>query len=308
MSVRSKVIWMDGQFVPYDEANVHVLSHTLHYGLGLFEGIRSYTQDDGRGAVFRLDDHLNRLYDSAKMCRVEVPLSQEEVRAACLETLRRNGLTEGYIRPLVYLGSGAMGLGARGNQVHVAIATWPWGAYLGAEGVQNGISVATSSFSRHSVGSTLQRAKVVGHYVNSILARYEANDNGFDEAILLDAHGLVAEGTGENIFAIKDGAIKTPSVTNILAGITRRTAIEILQHEGYSVDETLFGRDALYVADEIFLTGTAAEITPVRAVDRRTVGAGKPGPISIKMQQIYSDAVRGRVDWMARHLSRYSID
>jgi branched-chain amino acid aminotransferase len=308
MSVRSEVIWMDGAFVPFDEANVHVLSHTLHYGLGLFEGIRSYTQDDGRGAIFRLDDHINRLYDSAKMCRVEVPISRDEVRAACLETLRRNKLTEGYIRPLVYLGSGAMGLGARGNQVHVAIAVWPWGAYLGAEGLKNGISVATSSFSRHSVGSTLQRAKVVGHYVNSILARYEANDNGFDEAIMLDAGGLVAEGTGENIFAIKDGVIKTPSVTNILAGITRRTAIEILEHEGRSVNETQFGRDALYVADEIFLTGTAAEITPVREVDRRSVGCGAPGPISAAVQSIYQGAVRGRVDWLAQHLSPYSID
>ena len=193
MSVRSDWIWMDGEFVPYDQANVHVLTHTLHYGLGIFEGIRSYEQPKGGGGVFRLDDHLTRLYDSARMCRIDVPFEQDTLREACLETLRRNNLVEAYIRPLVFLGEGAMGLGARSNQVHVAIAVWPWGAYLGEEGLKKGIAVGTSSFARHSVGAVLQRAKVVGHYVNSILARYEANDNGFDEAIMLDAHGLVAE-------------------------------------------------------------------------------------------------------------------
>ena len=211
MSIRSKEIWMDGAFVPFDDAKVHVLSHTLHYGLGLFEGIRSYRQDDGSGAVFRLDDHIARLYDSAKMCRIEMPISAAEVRAACLETLVRNGMTEAYIRPLVFLGSGAMGLGARENRVHITVAVWKWGAYLGEDGLKNGIRACTSSFARHSPGSTLQRAKVVGHYVNSILARYEANENGFDEAIMLDGSGYVAEGTGENIFVVKNGVVKTPS-------------------------------------------------------------------------------------------------
>ena len=308
MSIRSREIWMDGEFVPFDEANIHVLSHTLHYGLGLFEGIRAYTLDDGSGAVFRLDEHLDRLYDSAKMCHIAIPHSKETLRAACLETLTRNGMTEAYIRPLVYLGSGAMGLGARGNEVHVAVAVWKWGAYLGADGMENGIRACTSSFARHAVGSTLQRAKVVGHYVNSILARYEANDNGFDEAIMLDAHGLVAEGTGENIFAIKNGVVKTPSVTNILAGITRRTAIEILDHLGVMVDETLFGRDALYVADEVFMTGTAAEITPVREVDRRPIGTGRPGKLSTQVQKLYAEGVRGRVEFMQPMLTQFKVD
>ncbi len=305
MSIRSKEIWMDGEFIPFDEANIHVLSHTLHYGLGLFEGIRAYRQDDGSGAVFHLDAHLDRLYDSARMCHIEIPHSQEVLRAACLETLSRNGMEEAYIRPLVFLGSGAMGLGARGNRVHVAIAVWKWGAYLGEEGMTKGIRACTSSFSRHAVGSTLQRAKVVGHYVNSILARYEANDNGFDEAIMLDSHGLVAEGTGENIFAIKNGVVKTPSVTNILAGITRRTAIEILDHLGILVDETLFGRDALYVADEVFMTGTAAEITPVREVDRRMVGQGSPGDMTLQVQKLYSEGVRGRIEFMRPMLTTF---
>jgi len=305
MSVRSDWIWMDGEFVPYDQANVHVLTHTLHYGLGVFEGIRSYEQYDGSGGVFRLKEHLLRLYDSAKMCRMDIPFEFDVLHEACLETLRRNGLVEAYIRPLVWLGEGQMGLGARGNQVHVAIAVWPWGAYLGEEGMAKGISVGTSSFARHSVASVLQRAKVVGHYVNSILARYEANDNGFDEAIMLDATGFVAEGTGENVFVIKDGVVKTPSVTNILAGITRRTVIEILARQDIEVQETLFGRDALYVAHEVFLTGTAAEVTPVRAVDRRDVGTGKPGPITRQVQAIYQDALRGRVDWANDYIARY---
>ena len=308
MSIRSKEIWMDGKWVPFDEANIHILSHTLHYGLGLFEGIRAYTQADGSGAVFRLDDHLSRLFDSAKMCRIEIPFTQDELRSACLETLSRNNMTEAYIRPLVYLGSNAMGLGARNNPVRVAIAVWNWGAYLGEEGMTKGIRACTSSFARHTVGSTLQRAKVVGHYVNSILARYEANDNGFDEAIMLDAHGLVAEGTGENIFAVKNGVVKTPSVTNILAGITRRTTIEILDHLGVLVDETMFGRDALYVADEVFMTGTAAEITPVREVDRRTVGNGAMGPLTAQVQKLYAEGVRGRIEFMHPMLSEFSID
>ncbi len=304
MSIRCDVIWMNGELVPYDEAQVHVLSHTLHYGLGSFEGVRSYRQTDtGQGGVFKLDEHLERLFDSARMCRIEVPFSQEQVREAVLATLQANKLKEAYIRPIVFLGHGAMGLGARTNTVHVAVATWPWGAYLGDEGLRNGIRVATSSYTRHHINANLQRAKIIGHYVNSILARYEANDNGFDEAIMLDGSGYVAEGTGENLFVIRHGVIKTPPVVNILAGITRRTAIEILEHEGYTVREMLFGRDALYVADEIFMTGTAAEITPVREVDRLEVG--KPGAITQKVQKIYLAGVRGEIEWMRKHITTY---
>lgn len=294
---------MDGEFVPFDHAKVHVLSHTLHYGLGVFEGIRAYRQVGGGGAVFRLDEHVDRLFDSAKMCMLKVPYSQEEVYAACIETLQKNELEEAYIRPLIFLGQGAMGLGARNNPVHVIIAVWKWGAYLGEEGLQRGVRVATSSFTRHSVNANLQRAKVTGHYVNSILARYEANDNGFDEAIMLDHNGYVAEGTGENLFVIRGQTIKTPSITNILGGITRRTAIEILMHNGHEVIETQFGRDALYVADEIFMTGTAAEVTPVREVDRREVG--EPGPITRMTQDVYLRGVRGEVEWMQPLLTSY---
>ncbi len=303
MGIESKSIWMDGEFVPFADAKVHLLSHTLHYGLGVFEGIRSYRQPGGGGGVFKLDEHVRRLVDSAKMCRMELPYSFEEIRAACLQTLSHNGFDEAYIRPIVFLGMGAMGLGARTNPVHVAVATWEWGAYLGDEGLRNGIRVATSTFTRHHVNANLQRAKVIGHYVNSILARYEANDNGFDEAIMLDQMGWVAEGTGENLFVIRDGVIKTPPVVNILAGITRRTAIEILKQEGLEVREMPFGRDALYVADEIFMTGTAAEITPIREVDRREVGP--PGQITRRVQEVYAAGVRGEIDWMRPFITRY---
>ena len=296
MGIESRLIWKDGQFIPFADATVHVLSHTLHYGLGVFEGIRAYEQPDGRPGVFRLDEHLERLIDSARMCHIKIPYTLEELREACLETLRVNGFKSAYLRPLVFLGSGAMGLGARDNAVHVVIATWEWGAYLGADGLERGVSVACSSFSRHHVNANLQRAKVVGHYVNSILARYEANDNGFDEAIMLDTNGLVAEGTGENIFVLRRGVVTTPPVINILGGITRDTTIEILRHEGVEVREQQFGRDALYIADEMFMVGTAAEVTPIREVDRREIGP--PGELTKKVQQIYLDGVKGRVPWM----------
>ncbi len=305
MGIESRVIWMDGEFIPFDQAQVHLLSHTLHYGLGVFEGIRAYKQTDGRGGVFKLDEHVRRLVDSAKMCRIDLPYTAEQIREACLETLKQNDFNEGYIRPIVFLGMGAMGLGARNNPVHVAVATWEWGAYLGESGLQEGIRAATSSYTRHHVNANLQRAKIIGHYVNSILARYEANDNGYDEAIMLDQMGWVAEGTGENLFVIRDGVVKTPPVINILAGITRRTAIQILEHEGYPVKEMAFGRDALYVADEIFMTGTAAEITPIREVDRRRVGTGKPGELTRMVQDIYLSGVRGEVDWMRKFITRY---
>lgn len=303
MGIESRYIWMDGDMVPFDQAKVHVLAHTLHYGLGVFEGIRSYEQTGGGGGVFRLDEHVRRLIDSAKMCRLELPWTHDQIREACLATLRANELSEAYIRPIVYLGTGKMGLGARDNPVHLTVAVWNWGRYLGEEGIRNGISVQTSTFTRHHVNSNLQRAKVIGHYVNSILARYEANDNGFDEAIMLDGSGYVAEGTGENLFCARDGVVKTPPVVNILGGITRKTVLEILRRENVEVHEMPFGRDALYIADEVFLTGTAAEITPVREIDRRKVGL--PGALTRRVQETYTAGVRGQVDWLRPYITTY---
>ena len=303
--IESKVVWLDGKLVPFKDANVHILSHTLHYGLGAFEGIRSYRQSDGGGGIFKLNEHLKRLYDSAKMCRMVIPFDFETVRQACIDTLAANDFEEAYIRPIVFLGHGAMGLGTRDNPVRLAIATWKWGAYLGDEGIRNGIRVGTSSYTRHHINANLQRAKIIGHYVNSILARYEANDNGYDEAIMLDHSGYVAEGTGENLFIIKDGLVKTPQVVNILAGITRQTAMDIMKHEGVECVEMPFGRDAVYVADEVFMTGTAAEVTPVRECDRLDIGDGKPGPITKLVQEIYQKGVRGDIPWLREYITRY---
>lgn len=304
MPLRSEWVWMDGQLVPYDDARVHVNTHTLHYGLGVFEGIRAYAQPDGAAGVFRLDEHLRRLFDSARMCRLTLPFDQEALRRACLDTVRANGLTSAYIRPLVFLGEGQMGLGARRNPVHVVVSVWQWGAYLGDEGMTHGIRCATSTFTRHHPNASLQRAKVVGHYVNSILAKYEANDNGYDEAILLDHSGWVAEGTGENLFVVRDRAVTTPPVQNVLGGITRDTVLRILERQGVTCRERRFGRDALYCADEAFLTGTAAEITPIREYDLRVVGQGTPGPITRAVQATYLAGVRGEVDWMRPMITR----
>ena len=304
MGIESRFVWFDGKLVPYEQATVHVLSHTLHYGLGVFEGIRSYRQPGGGGGVFKLSEHIGRLLDSAKMCNIKVDYTQDQLEQACLETLRANEFEAAYIRPIIFLGSRYMGLGARNNPVHVAIATWEWGAYLGQEGIDNGIRVATSSFTRHHVNANLQRAKISGHYVNSIMARYEANDNGYDEAIMLDQHGYVAEGTGEILFVCRGSVIKTPPVVNILAGITRRTCIDIIEREGLgTLQEVPFGRDALYVAEEVFMTGTAAEVTPVREIDRRTVGT--PGRVTKAVQQTYQDGVRGKVDWLKPAITTY---
>jgi branched-chain amino acid aminotransferase len=302
MGIESRYIWMDGELVPFAEAKVHVLTHTLHYGVGVFEGIRAYRQEGGGGGVWKLDEHIRRLTDSAKMLRMDLQLTGPQIAMACLETLQKNEMEEGYVRPIAYLGAGAMGLGAK-NAVRLTVAVWEWGAYMGESGLANGIRCGTSSFTRNYVNSSLQRAKVVGAYANSVLARYEANDNGYDEAIMLDTRGFVAEGTGENIFLVRDGVVMTPPVTNILPGITRETAIEILAHEGKQVHETVFGRDALYVAEEIFMTGTAAEITPVREVDHRLIG--DPGPVTRAVQETYAAGVRGRVGWMKPFITSY---
>lgn len=303
MGIESEWIWMDGELVPFAEARVHVLSHTLHYGLGAFEGIRAYEQPDGKAGIWRLREHLERLFDSLKISRLPAPFDIDQIAKACSDVLVANKFSSAYVRPLAFLGMGAMGLGARTNPVHMTVAAWQWGSYLGDEGQEKGVNLRVSSFSRNHPNAALSRAKIVGHYVNSIMARYEATDDGFEEALMLDHHGFVAEGTGENLFVAKGGVVKTPPVANILPGITRKTVIEMLQRDGIEVREQLFGRDALYVADEAFMCGTAAEITPIRSLDRRLIGDGSPGPITRRIQQLYADAVRGRLDWMRHHVT-----
>jgi len=292
--VTGEAIWLDGQFVPWDAARVHVLTHTLHYGLGVFEGIRCYQTADGRSAVFRLGDHLRRLFDSAHINLMKIPYERTRIEQACLETLRRNHLPAGYLRPLVFVGDGEMGLNPGSNAIRVAIIAWAWGKYLGEEGVERGIRAKVSTFSRHFVNAKMTKGKTCGDYVNSILAKREALLDGYDEAILLDSTGLVSEASGENIFLVRDGVIATPMLHSVLGGITRATVIEIANDKGIPVEERAITRDELYVADEVFLTGTAAEITPIREVDRRAVGAGTRGPIAATLQRAFFDVVSGR--------------
>ncbi|MEM6929208.1 MAG: branched-chain amino acid transaminase [Myxococcota bacterium] len=296
MSIESDWIWMDGEFVPFREAKVHVLTHTLHYGLGAFEGIRAYEQPDGRAGIWRLDAHLERLLASMQITRIPSPFSIDELRLACTDVLLKNKFTSAYLRPLAYIGEGSMGLGARTNRVHVSVAAWEWGSYLGDEGVERGISLKTSTFTRNHPNAAPAHAKIVGHYVNSILARYEASDDGYDEALMLDHRGLVAEGTGENLFVVRDGRVFTPPPINILPGITRQSVIDILRLDDIEVVEQPMSRDALYVADEVFLCGTAAEITPVRSLDRLDIGDGKPGELTRRIRAQYGLAVRGKID------------
>ncbi len=286
-------IWMDGKLVNWQDANVHILTHTLHYGLGVFEGIRCYKTDRGP-AVFRLDEHLKRLFDSSHIVRIKIPYAVNDLIEAAKELIRINKMDECYIRPMIYLGYGVMGLNPINSPVNAAIIVWKWGKYLGEEGINNGISVKISSFTRHHVNSSMARAKVCGHYVNSILAKREALEDGYDEAILLDNQGYVSEGSGENIFMVRNGIIKTPPPTSILIGITRDTVLTIARDEGYCVKEEPFTRDDMYIADEVFMCGTAAEITPIRAIDHRTVGEGKPGLITKNLQAKFFDIVHGR--------------
>jgi len=298
-------IWFDGELVPWDAAQVHVLTHTLHYGLGVFEGIRCYQLSDGGSAVFRLDEHIRRFFDSARICTLPMPFTQEQIVAGCLETVRANRLGECYLRPLAFVGSGAMGLGARNNPTRVAIVAWKWGAYLGDEGLEHGIRAKVSSYARAGVNSLMAKGKVVGHYVNSILAKREVLAAGYDEAILLDSQGYVCEASGENIFVVRDGRVATaPMGSSILGGITRDTTLRLLRDMGVPVDERTIARDELYIADEIFMVGTAAEVTPVREVDDRPVGSGKRGPISAQLQERYFGAVRGdhvpEESWLTR--------
>lgn len=296
-------IWMDGKLVDWDRATVHILTHTLHYGLGVFEGIRCYKTEKG-SAIFRLDEHIDRLFSSSHIFNIAIPYSKEEIRKAIINTVHANKLRECYIRPLVYIGCGAMGLYPKGNPISVAIAVWPWGAYLGDEGLEKGIKIKVSSFTRHHVNASMTRAKVCGYYVNSQIAKKEAIVCGYDEALLLDPEGYVSEGSGENIFIVRNNRIKTTPVTTILEGITRDSIITVARDNKIPVIEERFTRDEIYIADEAFLTGTAAEVTPIREIDGRRIGIGSRGKITKKLQSIFFDIVKGRNkkydSWLSR--------
>jgi branched-chain amino acid aminotransferase len=297
-------IWMDGALVAWDDAKVHVLTHTLHYGLGVFEGIRCYRRNDGKSAVFRLREHVERLFESARVADMALPFGPEQIFDACLETVRANKLDECYLRPLAFVGQGAMGLYGRDNPIQVCIAVWRWGAYLGDEGLEKGIRAKVSSFTRPGVNTTMTKAKIVGSYVNSTLAKREVVTAGYDEAIMLDPQGYVAEASGENVFVIKRGKVFTPPFgSSILGGITRDTVLTLCRELGLETTERVVSRDELYTADEVFFTGTAAEITPVREVDDRSVGSGTRGPLTKRLQDRFFQVVRGpetsHPEWLA---------
>jgi len=294
MVEKADKIWMDGKFVSWDDAKVHVLTHALHYGSAVFEGIKAYEARKGT-AIFRLKDHADRLFNSAHILGIKIPFSKSEITQAIKETVRANKLKSCYIRPIVFLGDGKMGLNPIGAPVKCVIAAWSWGAYLGEEGIAKGIRLRTSSFNRHFVNSMMTKAKISGNYVNSVLAKLEAVNQGFDEALMLDTEGYVSECTGENIFIVKNSVIKTTPNTSILPGITRATIMQIAKDMEHEVREERFTRDELYIADECFLTGTAAELTPVREVDNRAIGAGKPGPVTKKLQETFMKVVKGQI-------------
>jgi len=287
-------IWMDGKLIPWEEANVHILTHTIHYGVGVFEGIRCYLCHDGKSAIFRLRDHIDRLFDSAHIGDIRMPFTKKEMVEACKETVRVNKLKEGYIRPIVLIGEGVMGVYPGDNPTRVAITTWPWGAYLGEEALEKGIRVKVSSYTRHHVNVMMTKAKICGNYANSVLAKREVMKMGYDEALLLDTEGYVSEATGENIFMVRKGTLKTPPLTSILSGITRDTVIQIAKSKKIPLIEERFTRDELYTAQEAFFTGTAAELTPIREVDDRKIGEGKPGPITKELQAAFFEIVRGK--------------
>ena len=294
MVAKAKYIWLDGDFIPWEEARVHILTHTLHYGLGVFEGIRAYHCNDGRTAIFRLKEHIQRLFDSAHVMQLDIPFTAARLESACVEMLRQNQQTEAYLRPLVFIGDGVMGLNPGNNPIRVSIISWLWGAYLGDEGLTKGIRLKTSAFTRHHVRIMMTKTKTVGNYVNSILAKREALQAGFDEAILLDPEGYVSEASGENIFMVKNGVLRTPPLTSILPGITRDAVLTLTRNMGVPVVESKFPLDDLYLADEAFLTGTAAEVTPVREVDGRVIGPGHPGPVTKKLQAAFFAVVKGQ--------------
>jgi branched-chain amino acid aminotransferase len=293
MADRDGVIWYDGELVPWRDATTHVLTHTLHYGMGVFEGVRAYNTPEGT-AIFRLEAHTDRLFDSAHIMNMKMPFTKEELNEATRAAVRENNLESAYIRPMVFYGSEAMGLRATGLKVRVIVAAWHWGAYMGEEALKTGIKVRTSSFTRHHVNISMTRAKANGNYINSMLALQEAVSGGADEAMLLDTEGYVAEGSGENIFLVRHGVVYTPEVTSCLNGITRNTILTLAAELGIQVIEKRITRDEVYIADEAFFTGTAAEVTPIREVDGRQIGIGSRGPITEKLQKAYFDLVTGQ--------------
>ncbi len=294
LSKLSGQIWLDGELVPWKEAKVHVLTHTFHYGLGVFEGVRAYKTDSQGTCIFRLREHTDRLFRSAKILQMDMPWDKATLNAAQREVVRVNELEEGYLRPMCFLGSEGMGLRADNLKTHVMVAAWPWPSYMDPEARDRGIAVRTSSYTRHHVNITMCKAKANGNYINSIMALREALDSGCEEALLLDNEGYVAEGSGENFFMVRDGVIYTPDLTSCLDGITRNAIFQIAADEGYQVREKRITRDEVYICDEAFFTGTAAEVVPIRELDRRQIGEGRRGPVTEKLQAIYFDAVRGR--------------
>jgi branched-chain amino acid aminotransferase len=302
---KQKKIWLDGEFVDWDEAKVHVLTHSLHYGLAAFDGMRAYQRSDGGTYVFRLREHVDRLFDSCKMCLLQPKFTREQIVQVSVETLRVNSMVDGYLRPMVFIGEGAMGIYVPNNPVHTTVIAWRWGAYLGDEALKNGIRAKIGSFARHHINVSLSKAKMNGQYTNSVLAKREAKLGGYDEAILLDPNGYVSEGSGENIFIVRKGVLYTPDLScSILEGVTRDTVITLAREMGITVVECRITRDQLWLADEVFLTGTAAEITPVREVDNRAIGPGTVGPITKRIQARFFDVVRGgdtsHPEWLTR--------
>lgn len=300
-----KSIWMEGELVDWDDAKLHLLTHTMHYGMGAFEGIRAYKRADGHTAIFRLEEHLTRLFDSCKLMLIEPRFTQQQVSNACVHLLRENRMDEAYLRPIVWVGDGAMGVYAPDNPIRTAIVAWKWGAYLGAGAVEKGIRVKVSSWARHHIHVSLAKGKIMGQYTNSTLAKREAKMAGYDEAVLMDVQGYVSEGSGENLFIVKKGKLITPPLSaSILEGVTRDTILVLAREEGIPVSEEMVTRDQLYLADEAFFTGTAAEVTPIREVDNRRIGEGSVGPITRRLQQRYFDVVKGsdssHPEWLTR--------
>ena len=296
MEDRDGVIWFDGEMVPWRDAKVHVLTHTLHYGMGVFEGVRAYKTDDAGTAIFRLAEHTDRLFNSAKIMRMDIPFSKDEISTAQINAVKENNLASAYLRPMCFYGSEGMGLRADNLKTHAMVAAWEWGSYLGEDNMKNGLRIKTSSYTRHHVNISMCKAKANGHYINSMLALQEALTDGYDEALLLDNEGYVAEGSGENIFIITKGIIYTPDLTSALDGITRNTIMTLANDLGYEVREKRITRDEVYIADEAFFSGTAAEVTPIRELDNRTIGKGTRGPITEEIQSLYFDVVHGRVE------------
>jgi branched-chain amino acid aminotransferase len=295
MADRDGHIWFDGKLVDWRDAKIHVLTHSLHYGMGIFEGVRAYKTVSGT-AIFRLAEHTRRFFNSAHIFQMKLPYTPEQMMDAQKEVVRANALESCYLRPIAWIGSEKLGVSPRGNTIHVAVAAWPWGAYLGEDGLAKGIRVKTSSYTRHHVNASLVRAKASGYYINSILANQEVTAHGYDEALLLDTEGYVSEGAGENVFMVRDGAVYTPDVASCLDGITRNSVITMARDMGLAVIEKRITRDELYCADEAFFTGTAAEITPIRELDDRTIGAGSRGPITARLQSLFFDVVGGKSD------------